>query len=129
MSCFYYFNPFEASKQMSDISPKISEQASSVNKAVETYQWALTAYQVQGNLWLAWNTDAPFRAAQGQIAVYTGRGFPANPQDNIKVWKWDEPTGTWDTGLPWGSDWYCAWIAQTGPAGGPYVYVVQVITQ
>lgn len=115
---------------MSSISPNIPAQASSVTKAAETYQWVLTAYEAQGNLWLSWQTNAPFRAAQGQIAVYSGQSFPANPQNDIRVQVWDtDTTIPWNTKLPWGQDWYCAWIAQTGAFGGPYVYVVQLVTK
>lgn len=35
-----------------------------------SFQWTLTAYEEQGNLWLKWSTTAPFRAQQGQISVY-----------------------------------------------------------
>ena len=93
-----------------------------------SYTWTLTAYQNQGKLWLRWHTDAPFRAQQGQISVYNGNFFPSKPQDDRKVWSWDnEHTGGWDTGLPWGSGWYCAWIAEASP-NGPYKYAVQLVT-
>jgi len=96
--------------------------------ADKTYTWTLTAYQQRGDLWLRWSTTAPFRAQQGQISVYKGGGFPGNPQDNREKWSWDnENNQNWDTGLPWGTDWYCAWIAEK-PPNGPYTYVVQLIT-
>lgn len=94
------------------------------------YFWALNAYQLQGTLWLSWSTNAPFRAQQGQIHVYNGQSFPSNPQDATKAWSWDNENGGgsgWNTGLPWGSGWYCAWIAQKSP-NGPYAYAVQLIT-
>jgi hypothetical protein len=96
--------------------------------ATASYSWTLTAKQQHGNLWLQWSTDAPFRAQQGQISVYSGTAFPSNPQDDRKAWSWDDANKSpWDTGLPWGSDWYCAWIAQASP-NGPYKYVVTLIT-
>jgi hypothetical protein len=96
--------------------------------ATSTYTWTLTAFQQHGNLWLKWSTDAPFRAQQGQISVYKGTGWPSNPQDNRKTWTWDNyDNSPWDTTLPWGSDWYCAWIAQASP-NESYVYVVQLVT-
>ena len=96
--------------------------------ADRTYTWSLTAFQRQGNLWIDFSSTAQFRAQQGQISVYNGTGFPSNPQDNRRIWSWDNPgVSPWDTGLSWGSDWYCAWIAQSPPNEG-YVYVVQLIT-
>lgn len=93
-----------------------------------TYKWSLSAFQRQGNLWLAWNTDAPFRAQQGQIHVYKGQSFPQNPTDNSAAWNWDTSNSPWDTGLRYGSDWYCAYIAQS-PPNGPYVYMIQLTTK
>ena len=97
--------------------------------ATEQYQWTIAAYEERGNLWLKWETNSPFRAQQGQLHVYNNSSFPNNPQDDTKAWFWDtnSPTNTWDTGLPWGTGWYCAWIAEK-PANGPYTYVVQTIT-
>jgi len=95
------------------------------------YVWTLTAYQQQGNLWLRWSTQAPFRAQQGQISLYKGTSFPSNPQDDRKKWSWDNENGGgtgWNTGETWGSGWYAAWIAQASP-NGPYKYVVQVVTK
>lgn len=96
--------------------------------ASRSYTWTLTARQERGTLWLSWNTSAPFRAQQGQISVYSSSSFPSKPQDNRRAWSWDnENNADWNTGLPWGSDWYCAWIAQMSP-NGPYTYVVQLVT-
>jgi hypothetical protein len=107
----------------------ITDEATAVESASASYTWYLNAYQLHGNLWLSWSTTAPFRAQQGQIMVYTGEFFPANPQDNVKVWQWDNlNSGGWDTGLPWGAGWYCAWNAQKSP-NGPYAYIVKLVTQ
>lgn len=94
------------------------------------YTWTLTAYQQQGHLWLKWSTNAPFRAQQGRITVYSGTNFPGDPTTNVKEWSWDNEHGGgsgWDTGLPWGSNWYCAWIAERSP-NGPYTYVTTLVT-
>jgi len=97
--------------------------------ASASFTWTLTAYQQQGRLWLKWSTTAPFRAQQGQISVYKSTSFPSKPQDNRQAWKWDDFGNTpWDTGLTWGSDWYCAYIAEKSP-NGPYTYVTQLVTQ
>jgi hypothetical protein len=123
------------SKQQSEsimnqvLDKKITDEATSVTEANGTYTWYLNAYQLHGNLWISWSTTAPFRAQQGQIMVYNGQSFPPNPQDNVKKWTWDSDGGSvWDTGLPWGSDWYCAYNAQKSP-NGPYAYIVKLITK
>ena len=96
--------------------------------ATSTYTWSLIAYEQHGTLWLQWSTDAPFRAQQGQISVYESTAWPANPQDTRKAWTWDDLSNTpWNTGLAWGNNWYCAYIAQASP-NGPYKYNVQLIT-
>jgi hypothetical protein len=97
----------------------------------QSYSWTLTAYQEQGTLWLKWHTSSPFRAQQGQIAVYKNKVFPSDPQHDRKEWSWDNEHGGgsgWNTGLPYGSDWHCAWIAEKSP-NGPYTYVVKLITK
>ncbi|HBK55493.1 MAG TPA: hypothetical protein DDZ76_04295 [Xanthomonadales bacterium] len=94
------------------------------------YTWTLEAYQQHGNLWLKWQTNAPFRAQQGRITVYKSTSFPSNPTDNVDKWSWDNENGGgsgWDTGLSWGSNWYCAWIAEKSP-NGPYTYVTKLTT-
>ena len=94
----------------------------------EEYSWTLKAYENRGNLWLEWDTNAPFRAQQGQVHVYTGNDFPANPHDETWVaWAWDTQQSPLDTNLPWGTGWHCAWIAEK-PDNGPYTYLVKVIT-
>jgi hypothetical protein len=97
--------------------------------AEATFTWQLEAFEQQGNLWLKWSTNAPFRAQQGQIHVYDNERFPSNPQDETKKWTWDNHDNTpWDTGLEWGSGWYCAYIAEAAP-NGPYKYLIQLVTQ
>jgi hypothetical protein len=93
-----------------------------------SFTWQLTAYELHGNLWLKWNTTAPFGAQQGQIEVYSGTSFPSSPQTNAVAGQWDNIDGSgWDTGQSWGTGWCCAWIAEASP-NGPYVYVTQLIT-
>lgn len=93
-----------------------------------SFEWNLEAYQNQGNLWLRWSTNSPFRAQQGQIHVYSGQSFPSNPQDDTKKWSWDnENNQNWNTGLPWGTGWHCSYIAEASP-NGPYVYFIQLVT-
>ena len=92
------------------------------------FNWSLEAYEEHGNLHLKWNTTAPFRAQQGWVCVYSKEEFPVNPNDNKKKWSWDnENKPAWDTGLPWGTGWYCAYIAEASP-NGPYVYFMKLIT-
>jgi hypothetical protein len=47
----------------------------------------LSAFEKQGNLWLQWSTNAPFRAQQDKIEVYAN-GWPSNPDSNAKAWTW-----------------------------------------
>ena len=92
-----------------------------------TFSWNLEAYESQGYLWLRWNSNAPFRAQQGQIQVYKA-GFPSNPTSNNAAWSWDnENNADWNTRLPWGTGWNCAYIAEASP-NGPYVYFIQLTT-
>ena len=94
------------------------------------FEWTLNAYEKQGNLWLEWSTNSPFRAQQGQIHVYNS-GFPSNPQDDTKAWSWDNvnqnQTIHWDSGLRWGTGWNCAYIAEASE-NGPYKYFIQLTT-
>jgi hypothetical protein len=100
-------------------------------EASASYTWTLITYQEQGNLCLKWHTTSPFRAQQGKIAVYNGQSFPADASKDIKKSSWDNENGGgsgWNTGLTYGSDWYCAWIAEKSP-NGPYTYVVKLVTK
>lgn len=94
-----------------------------------SYEWTLIAYESEGNLWLEWSTDAPFRAQQDQIHVYSG-GWP---KGDLSIpgaaWIWaDQKNSPWNTGLIAGSDWYCARIAESAP-NGPRVYVNKLVTK
>lgn len=96
--------------------------------AEQSFTWHLNAREERGNLILDWGTNAPFRAQQGQVMVYAGDSFPPNPEDDVKTWTWDDPDKRpWDTGLPWGRDWYCAYTAED--ANGKRVYFIQLITE
>lgn len=94
---------------------------------VVNFNWTLEAYESQGYLWLRWNTSAPFSVQQGQIRVYQGSSFPSDPTGETKVWCGDNQNNlNWNTGLPWGTGWNCAWIAKA--PNGSYVYVVKITT-
>lgn len=106
----------------------VEEVAAAMQTVTKKFEWTLSAFEKQGNLWLQWSTNAPFRAQQDKIEVYAN-GWPSNPDSNAKAWTWaDAKNSPWDSGLRWGSDWYCARIAQSAP-NGPYVYVEQIITK
>lgn len=126
---------------MTDITVDVGPPLQTVRR---TYTWLLTAFQQQGQLWLGWSTDSPFRAQQGQISVYespslfspspplfppdpTHPRFPADPLRYRRAWKSDTDPNPWNTGLPYRSGWNCAWIAQKG-LSGPYVYAVNLVT-
>lgn len=104
------------------------EKATRHETAEKTYSWKLTTFEKQGNLWLEWTTNAPFRAQQDLIKVYKN-GFPRDPNASSAAWNYaDKDKTPWDTGLRYGADWYCARIAQAAP-NGPYVYMEQIITK
>ena len=106
----------------------MSDAASTPQSVTNSYDWTLSAYEHQGNLWLKWSTTAPFRAQQDKIQVYEN-GWPSNPDSNAKAWTWANlDNSPWDSGLLWGSGWYCARIAEA-PANGPYVYVETIVTE
>ncbi|QHI38326.1 hypothetical protein IMCC3317_37170 [Kordia antarctica] len=104
------------------------EKATQHQTATKSYEWKLTTFERQGNLFVEWSTNAPFRAQKDKIEVYE-KGWPSNPDSNSKAWTWaDAKNSPWNTGLTYGADWYCARIAQSAP-DGPYVYVEQIITK
>ncbi|WP_430410093.1 hypothetical protein [Kordia sp.] len=106
------------------------EKISRRQAAKKTYSWELVTFEKQGKLWLEWRTDAPFRAQKDKIEVYKGK-WPHNPDSEATAWTWAEsnsPVGGWNSGIEFGSDWYCARIAQKAP-DGPYVYMEQIITK
>jgi hypothetical protein len=90
-----------------------------------TFTWTLEAYEQHGNLCLKWKTTAPFRAQQDQIHVYHD-GFPPDPAVPGAFWIWADKDCC-DTGLPWGTGWNCAYIAQAAP-NGPYIYFIRLTT-
>ena len=75
-------------------------------------------------------TNAPFRAQQGQIHVYSKQNS-LEPAGRHKKWTWDFSdisNSPWDTGLPYGSKLVLAPYIAQGPPNGPYVYLIQLIT-
>lgn len=92
-----------------------------------TFTWYLEAYEQEGNLFLKWSTNAPFRAQEDKILVYKN-GWPSNPDSSAETWNYAEKDRSpWNTGLRWGSNWYCARIAQSN--SGSFVYVNQIVTR
>jgi hypothetical protein len=101
------------------------EEAAAAAKGQRQYTWTLTLFNQRGTCWIRHETNAPFRAAEGMVCLYSG-AFPRNPLD-AKERSWDDfnRPNPWDTGQLWGPGWCAAWIAQTGPVGSKYVYFVQ----
>jgi hypothetical protein len=77
-----------------------------------TYTWKLRIGNDDGNLFLEGDTDAPFRAQQGQLHVY-----PADPAGKAEKSKWDNEAHPWRVGVPWNRGRNVAWVAQQGPHG------------
>ncbi len=108
----------------------IMEKVTQQQTDKKSYEWTLTTFEKQGNLWLEWSTNAPFRAQQDRIVVFAD-GFPADAGGSSKAWTWansNSPSGGWDSGLTYGADWYCARIAEAAP-NGPYQYVEKITTK
>ncbi|MEM6719760.1 MAG: hypothetical protein AAF611_10615 [Bacteroidota bacterium] len=104
------------------------KDATSEQTAKKSYEWSMETYERQGNLFIEWSTNAPFRAQQDRIVVFEN-GFPRNAGDSSRAWTWaDSKNSPWNSGLTYGANWYCARIAQAEP-NGPYVYVEQIITK
>lgn len=91
----------------------------------KTYPWELTLYENQGKLCVKWTTDAPFRAQQDKCYIYAD-SFPNKPGDRAPKWQcWINPlTGSLQTDLLWGSNWYGAIVAEE-PPNEAYTYVVK----
>jgi hypothetical protein len=89
-----------------------------------TFNWTVKLFERQGRCWLAWSTDAPFRAQQGRVCLYAN-SFPSDPTNAVS-WTWDDvgQPNPFNTGQLWGSGWCAAYIAQASP-NGPYVYFLQ----
>lgn len=114
------------------VTEKTASAIANEQQASQSYTWTLITSQEMGNLWLKWHTTAPFRAQQGKIAVYKNASFPSDPKADHKATSWDNENGGgsgWNTGLNYGSDWHCAWIAEKSPNGPAYSYVVKIITK
>jgi len=77
-----------------------------------TYTWKLRIGNDDGNLFLEGDTDAPFRAQQGQLHVY-----PADPAGKAEKSKWDNEAHPWRVGVPWNRGRNVAWVAQQSPNG------------
>lgn len=101
----------------------VTSQPVSTGKA--TYTWHLRAAKHEsGNLVLEGDSDAPFRAQQGQLHVYSkGSAFPSNPEGKAEKWNWDNDSHPWHTGLEWSSGRHVAWVAQESPNGDDKLFV------
>lgn len=108
-----------------------SADAETMQQTVKaSFEWTLEAYQNRGNLFFRWSQNSPFRAQQGQIRVYEN-SFPGNPNDRVVAWQWDDFNAQpWDSGLRWGSNWFCARVASVGnPNDNNYRYFLQLVTK
>jgi len=93
------------------------------------YTWKLrSGHDDNGTLFLEGDTDAPFRAQQGQLHVYRpGEPMPIDPDGKAEVWKWDNEAHVWDTGIQLASGRHVAWVAQESPNGPNTLFVTQTI--
>ncbi len=93
------------------------------------FTWTLRATNENGVLHIESGTDAPFRAQQGQIHVYSPQpGFPADPdRRQTQAWAWDNDARRWNTGLPWAPGMCVAWVAEKSP-NGPYAPFLKLVT-
>ena len=88
-----------------------------------TYTWKLRigndgGKNDDGKLILEGDTDAPFRAQQGQLYVYPlGSTFPSNSDGKAEKWKWDNEAHPWRVGVPYSRGRNVAWVAQQSPNG------------
>jgi hypothetical protein len=88
-----------------------------VSSKEANYTWKLRIGD-NGNLLLEGDTDAPFRAQQGQLHVYSlGSTFPSNPDGKAEKWKWDNEAHPWHVGVKWSDGRNVAWVAQQPPNG------------
>ncbi len=97
------------------------------HQASNCYTWKLETYDQQGQLFIRFGTDAPFRLHQGKIVVYNKTEFPLDPNADVKTYEWDENNSPWDTGLPSGKGWHYAWIAENHSR--QYIYIAKGITE
>lgn len=98
-------------------------------EARRTLTWLLRAGNADTKMLLEGDTDAPFRAQQGQLHVYkTGSMFPTDPAGHAEKWHWDNESHPWDTGLKWSAGRHIAWVAEKSP-NGPYVLFVKQTTR
>lgn len=97
------------------------------DKATATFTWKLRLGQDSNNkLILEGDTNAPFRAQQGQLHVYPQNMafFPSDPDGKAEKWKYDDQAHPWQTDVPWRQGRHVAWVAHK-PANGPYALFVK----
>ncbi len=99
--------PFLKLKTVNDVSTKGAK-----------FTWKLRIGDDNGKLILEGDTDAPFRAQQGQLHVYPlGSTFPSNPDGKAEKWKWDNEAHPWHVGVTYSPGRNVAWVAQQPPNG------------
>ena len=99
--------PFLKLKTVNDVSTKGAK-----------FTWKLRIGDDNGKLILEGDTDAPFRAQQGQLHVYPlGSTFPSNPDGKAEKWTWDNEAHPWHVGVTYRPGRNVAWVAQQPPNG------------
>jgi hypothetical protein len=106
--------------QMSPNGPRVPFLELKTKDAVSTkgakFTWKLRIGDDQGKLVLEGDTDAPFRAQQGQLHVYKlGSTFPSNPDGKAEKWKWDNEAHPWHVGVAHSRGRNVGWVAQQSP--------------
>lgn len=110
--------PYVAFVKLATVGDRIDAEAS--------FTWTLRAAELDGKLLLEGDSDAPFRAQQGQLHVYPQHaGFPAGPNPKAHAWEWDNEAHPWGTGLS-GTGWPVAWLAEQSP-NGPYTPFLKLV--
>jgi hypothetical protein len=85
-----------------------------------TFTWKLRLFERQGTCHIGWSATAPFRGQQARLHLYKEK-FPANPNDNVIAWAFDDSSNNpYNTGQAWGSGWCAAYVAELN---GKSVYI------
>ena len=75
-----------------------------------TYTWNIKLYEKLGFLCVDWSSNAPFSPQDANIAIYIAPLSEPYPRgaDKGYISIAGQLSGTWETGLPWGSGYYAA---------------------
>jgi hypothetical protein len=87
---------------------------------IANYQWSISLHEKFGHLWIDWKTDALFSLVNANIEVFKA-SLPPGAVGPEKFLYTEESSGSWDTGLQWGSGYYGALVASTPHSGFTYV--------